>query len=180
MTAIPEIPIMWPTSHTHQYSSMEYLVDPAPVISDNSNKDSPMRTHSPSPVVEPSSSPFVTLEACKQPSPPWQAWLSQPGPSRPERRSISPSSEESTPKRLQHNDGSYTPITPSLISLLSPSAQTIPEATASPNVDSPPMQINLLWCASPPSYLDANLDFLFRKTSHSSLRCSHILAMLSV
>jgi len=179
-TAIPEIPIMWPTSHICQYSSMEYLVDPAPVVSDNSNEDSSIRTHSPSPVVEPSGSPVFTLGACEQPPPPWQAWLSQPGPSHPERRSISPSSEESAPKCLCHNDRSYTPITPSLISLLSPSTQPIPEVTTSPNVDSPPMQINLLWYASPPSYLDVNLDFLFRKTSHNSLRRSCVLAMLSV
>jgi len=132
-TAIPEIPITWPTRHTHQYSSMEYLADPAPVVSDSSDEDSPMRTRSPSPAVELSSSPaVVVLEAHEQPSPPWQAWLSQPGPSRPERRSISPSSEESAPKRLHHNDRSYTPS--------SPSAQS---TAASPNVDSPPMQITL-------------------------------------
>jgi len=132
-TAIPEIPIMWPTRHTRQYSSMEHLVDPAPVVSNNSNEDSPMRTRSPSPAVEPSGSPaVVVLEAHEQPSLPWQAWLSQPGPSCPERRSVSPSSEESAPKRLRHNDGSYTPRTLS--------AQL---TAASPNVDSPPMQINL-------------------------------------
>jgi len=136
-TAIPEIPIMWPTGHTRQHSSMEYFEDPAPVISDNSDEDSPIRTRSPSPAVEPSGSPaVVVLEAHKQPSPPWKAWLSQPGPSRPERRSISPSSEESAPKHLCHDDGSYTPRTPS--------AQS---TAASPNMDSPPMQINLPWCA---------------------------------
>ena len=131
-TAIPEIPITWPTSHTYQYSSMEYLVDPTPVISNNSDEDSPMRTHSPSPVVKPSSSPVITLGACEQPPLPWQAWLSQPGLSRPKRRSISPSSEESAPKRLRHDDRSYT--------LRTLSAQS---TAASPNMDSPPMQINL-------------------------------------
>jgi len=132
-TAIPEIPITWPTSHTRQHSSMEYFEDPAPVVSDNSDEDSPMRTRSPSPAVKPSGSPaVVVLEAHEQPSLPWKAWLSQPRPSRPERRSISPSSEESTPKRLCHDDGSYTPRTPSTQS-----------TTTSPNVDSPPMQINL-------------------------------------
>jgi len=121
---------------------MEYLVDPTPVVSDNSDEDSTMRTCSPSPTVEPSGSPVVFLEAHKQISLPWQAWLSRPRPSHPERRSISPSSEESAPKHLCHNDRSYTLITPSLISPLSPSAQPIPEVTASPNVDSPPMQIS--------------------------------------
>jgi len=136
-TAIPEIPITWPTSHTHQYESAEYLEDPAPVVSDNSDEDSPMRTRSPSPAVEPSGSPaIVILEAHEQPSPAWQAWLSQPGPSRPKRRSISPSSEESAPKRQHHKDGSYTPRSP-----FSPSAQS---SATSPNADSPPMQINLL------------------------------------
>jgi len=133
-TAIPEILITWPTSHTRQHLSMEYFKDPVPVMSDNSNEDSPMRTRSPSLAVEPSSSPAVViLEAHKQPSPPWKAWLSQPRLSRPERRSISPSSEESAPKRLRHDDRSYTPRTPS--------AQS---TAASPNTDSPPMQINLL------------------------------------
>jgi len=133
-TAIPEIPITWPTRHTRQYSSMEYLVDPAPVVSNNSDEDSPMRTRSPSPAVEPSGSPaVVVLEAHEQPSLPWQAWLSQPGLSRPKRRSVSPSSEESAPKCLCHDDGSYT--------LSSLSAQS---TAASPNVDSPPMQITLL------------------------------------
>jgi len=140
-TAIPEIPIMWPTSHTRQHSSMEYFEDPAPVVSDNSDEDSPIRTRSPSPAVELSSSPaVVVLEAHKQPSPPWKAWLSQPGLSCPERRSISPSSEESAPKRLRHEDRSYTPRSP-----FSPSAQSlVTSPAASPNVDSPPMQINLL------------------------------------
>jgi len=139
-TAIPEILITWPTRHTRQYSSMEYLTDPAPVVSNNSDEDSPMRTRSPSPAVELSSSPAdVVLEAHEQPSPPWKAWLSQPGPSHPERRSISPSSEESAPKRLCHKDGSYTPRSP-----FSPSAQSlVTSPTASPNVDLPPMQINL-------------------------------------
>jgi len=68
-TAIPEILIMWPTSHTHQY---KYLKDPMPVVSNNSDEDSPMRTRSPSPAVEPSgSSAVVILEAREQPSPPW-------------------------------------------------------------------------------------------------------------
>jgi len=141
-TTMPEIPITWPTSHTHQYSSMEYLVDPAPV--DNSNKDSPMRTHSPSPVVKPSGSPVVFLEAHEQPSPPWQAWLSRPGPSCPERRSISPSSEETAPKCLHRDDGSYTLITSSATSLISLSTLPSPPLATSPNVDSPPMQINPL------------------------------------
>jgi len=84
-TAIPEIPIMWPTRHTHQYESAEYSEDPAPVVSDNSDEDSPMRTRSPSPAVEPSGSPAVViLEAHEQPSLAWQAWLSQPGPSQEE------------------------------------------------------------------------------------------------
>jgi len=96
-----------------------------------------MRTRSPSPAVELSSSPaVVVLETHEQPSPPWKAWLSQPGPSRPERRSISPSSEESAPKRLRHEDGSYTPISPSAQSLVTSPAD-------SPNMDLPPMQINL-------------------------------------
>jgi len=139
-TAIPEIPITWPTRHTRQYSSMEYLTDPAPVVSDNSDEDSPMRTRSPSPAVELSSSPaVVVLEAHEQPSPPWKAWLSQPGLSCPKRRSISLSSEESAPKRLHHEDGSYTPRSP-----FSPSAQSlVTSPAASPNVDLPPMQINL-------------------------------------
>jgi len=179
-TAIPEIPITWPTSHTCHYSSMEYLTDPAPVVSNNSNEDSPMRTRSPSPAVEPSSSAVVFLEAHKQPPLPWQAWLSQPGPSCPKRRSISPSSEESAPKHLCHDDGSYTLIMSSATSPISPSALPSPPLAASPNVDSPSMQINLLWCASPPSFLDADLAFLFRKDSHSSLGRSRILGILSV
>ena len=175
VTTIPEIPITWPTSHTHQYLSMEYLIDPAPVISNNSDKDSPMRDCSPSPAA-----PLIQLEAPIEQLPlPWQAWLRLDCP-HPERRSISPSSEESAPKCQHHDDRSYTPITSSLISPLSPSTQPVSEVAASPNVDSPPMQINLLWYASPPSYLDANLNFLFRKTSHSSLGCLCILAMLSV
>jgi len=152
---------------------MEYLIDPTPVISDNSDENSPMRDCSPSP-----EAPLIQLEAPMEQSPPlWQAWLSPDRP-HPKRRSISPSSKESTPKLQCHEDGSYTLITPSPVN--SPSAQPVPELATSPNVDSPPMQINLLWCTSPPSYLDANLDFLFRKTSHSSLRCSHVLAILSV
>jgi len=140
-TAIPEILIMWPTSYMRHYSSMEYLTDPAPVVSDNSDKDSPIRTCSPSPAVEPSSSPVVFLEAHKQPLPPWQTWLSQPRPSHPKRRSLSPSSKESAPKRLCHDDGSYTPITSSATS---PSDLPSPPLAASPNEDSPLMQINLL------------------------------------
>jgi len=143
-TTIPQILIMWPTSHTCQYSSIEYLTDPTPVISDNSNKDSPMRDHSPSPTVELSGSPVVFLEAHKQPLPPWQAWLSQPRLSCPERRSLSPSSEESTPKRLFYNNRSYIPITSSAASLILPSALPSPPLATSPNVDSPPIQINLL------------------------------------
>jgi len=143
-TAIPEIPITWPTSHMHHYLSMEYLTDPIPVISDNSDEDSPMRTHSSSPAVKPSGSPVVFLEAYKQLLPPWQAWLSLPRLSRPKRRSLSPSSEESAPKHLCYNDGSYTPITSSATSPISPSTLPSPPLAASPNVDSPPMQINLL------------------------------------
>ena len=115
---------------------MEYLTDPTPVVPDSSNEDSPMRTRSPSPAVELSGSPAVViLEAHKQPPLPWQAWLSQPGLSRPERRPISPSSEESAPKQLRHNDRGYIP------SPISLSAQLL---DTSPNKDSPPMQINLL------------------------------------
>jgi len=137
---------MWPTSHTCQYSSMEYLVDPTPVISDNSDENSPMRTCSPSPVVKPSGSPVIFLEAHEQPSPPWQAWLSQPRLSHPKRRSISPSSEESAPKHLHHDDGSYTLITSSAAS---PSTLPSPPLVTSPNVDSPPMQISTSYLGRP-------------------------------
>jgi len=112
-TAIPEIPITWPISHTHQDVPTKYPEDPVSVLSDNSNKDSPMRTRSPSPIAGPSNLPeMVTLEAHKQPLPLWQAWLSLPRSPHPERRSISPSSEDSAPKHLHHDDGSYTPRSP--------------------------------------------------------------------
>ena len=112
-------------------------MDPAPVISDNSNEDSPMRDHSPSPEAL-----LIQLEApMEQLLPLWQAWLSPDCP-HPKRRSISPSSEESAPKHQCHEDGSYTPIMLSPVN--SPSAQPIPELATSPNVDLPPMQINLL------------------------------------
>ena len=112
-TAIPEIPITWPISHTHQHVPTKYPEDPMSVPSDNSNEDSPMRTQSPSPIARPSNLPeTVTLEVHKQPSLLWQAWLSLPGSPHSERRSISPNSEESAPKRLHHDDGSYTPRSP--------------------------------------------------------------------
>jgi len=178
-TAIPQIPVTWPTSHARHYLSMEYFQEPAPVTTDNSDKDSPIRDRSPSPTTP--AVLLIQLEAHEQPSPPWQAWLSQSGPYHPERRSQSPSSEEeSAPKHQRHDDGSYTSITSPSASPISPSALPSSPIAASPNVDSPPMQINLLWCASPPSFLDADLDFLFRKTSHSSLGCSRILGILSI
>ena len=97
MTAIPQIPVMWPTSHACHYSSMEYFQEPTPVTTENSDKDSPMRDRSPSPAAP--AVPLIQLEAHEQPSPPWQAWLSQSGLYHPERRSWSPSSEEeSAPK----------------------------------------------------------------------------------
>ena len=159
-TAIPQIPVMWPTSHTHYYSSMEYFQEPALATTKNSDKDSPMRDRSPSPAAP--AVPLIQLEAHEQPSLPWQAWLSQSRPYHPEQRSWSPSSkEESAPKCQCHDDGSYTPITSPSASLISPGALPSPPLAANPNVDSPPMQINLLWCASPLSFLDADLDFLF-------------------
>ena len=142
-TAIPQIPVTWPTSHAHHYSSMEYFQEPAPVTTDNSNKDSPMRDRSPSPAAP--AVPLIQLEAHEQPLPPWQAWLSQSGLYHPERRSRSPSSEEeSAPKRRHHDDGSYTPIMLPSASPISPGALPNPPSAVSPNVDSPPMQINLL------------------------------------
>ena len=139
-TAIPEILITWPTSHAHHYLSMEYFQDPALVATDNSDKDSPMRDQSPSPVVKPSSSPVVFLEAHKQPPPPWQAWLELSRPNHPKQRSRFPSSkEESAPKCQHHDDRSYTPImSPTPIAL---STLPSPPSATSPNEDSPPMQI---------------------------------------
>jgi len=158
--AIPAIPIMWPT-HTRHHSSMEYFTEPAPMITDpatDSDGDSPMRDRSPSPPhtpyqPRPSGSNTYELEANKQPSPPWKAWLSQPSPPTSITRPVSPSSEVSAPKRLRHEDGSYTPITSSatsLISLNSPSAQATPDyqslpsprsvgSDQDPNTESPPM-----------------------------------------
>ena len=49
-TAIPQIPVTWPTSHACHYSSMEYFQEPAPVNTENSDKNSSMRDHSPSPI----------------------------------------------------------------------------------------------------------------------------------
>ena len=163
MAAIPQILITWPTSHICHYLSMEHFTEPALATTDSSDKDSPMRDCSPSLPVKlyqprPSGSKTYELKAYKQPTLPWQAWLSQPILSHPKRRSVSPSSEKSTSKHLHHKDGSYTlimPSTTSLISLISPSVQAVPDyqnlpspqsvklATSS-NVDSPPMQINLL------------------------------------
>ena len=51
---------------------------------------------------------------------------------------------ESTPKRQCHNNGSYTPITSPSASPISLGALPSPPAAVSPNVDSSPMQINLL------------------------------------
>jgi len=143
MTAISQIPVMWPTSHTCHYSSMEYFQEPAPVTTENSSEDSPMRDCSPSPAAP--AVPLIQLETHEQLSLPWQAWLSQSGPYHPKQRSQSPSSEEeSTPKCQCHNDGSYTPITSPSASPISLGALPSPPIAASPNVDSPPMQINLL------------------------------------
>jgi len=143
MTAISQIPVMWPTSHARHYSSMKYFQEPAPVTTKNSDKDSPIRDHSPSPAAP--AVPLIQLETHEQPSPPWQAWLSQSGPYHPKQRSRSPSSEEeSTPKCQCYDDGSYTPITSPSASPISLGALPSPPIAASPNVDSPPMQINLL------------------------------------
>jgi len=158
--AILAIPIMWPT-HTCHHSSMEYFTEPAPVITDpatDSDGDSPMRDRSPSPPhmpyqPRPSGSNVYELEANKQPSPPWKAWLSQPSSPTSITQPISPSSEVLAPKRLRHNDGSYTPITSSAtppISPTSPSAQATPDyqslpsprsvgSDQDPNTESPPM-----------------------------------------
>jgi len=142
-TAIPQIPVTWPTSHVHHYLSMEYFQEPAPVTTETSDKDSPMRDHSPSPAAP--AVPLIQLEAHEQPSPPWQAWLSQSRPYHPKWRSWSPSSEEeSAPKRQCHDDGSYTPITSPSASPISPGTLPSPPIATSPSMDSPPMQINLL------------------------------------
>jgi len=158
--AIPAIPITWPT-HTHHHSSMEHFIEPAPVITDpatNSDEDSPMRDRSPSPPhtpyqPRPSGSNVYELEANKQPSPPWKAWLSQPSLPTSITQPVSPSSETSAPKRQRHDDGTYTPITSSVtspISPTSPSAQATPDyqslpsprsvgSDQDPNMESPPM-----------------------------------------
>jgi len=158
--AIPVIPITWPT-HTRQHSSMEYFTEPAPVITDpasDSDGDSPMRDRSPSPPhmpyqPRPSGSNVYELEANEQPSPPWKAWLSQPSPPTSITRPVSPSSETSAPKHQRHDDGTYTPITSSAtspISPTSPSAQATPDYQSlpsprsvgtdqDPNTESPPM-----------------------------------------
>jgi len=158
--AIPAIPIMWPT-HMRHHSSMEHFTEPTPVITDpapDSNGDSPMRDRSPSPPhtpyqPRPSGSNIYELEANKQPSPPWKAWLSQPSPPTSITRPVSLSSEVSAPKHLCHEDGSYTPITSSAtspISPTSPSAQATPDYQSlpsprsvgtdpDPNTESPPM-----------------------------------------
>jgi len=158
--AIPAIPIMWPT-HTRQHSSMEHFTEPTPVITDpatDSDGDSHMKDRSPSPPhmpyqPRPSGSNVYELEANKQPSPPWKAWLSQPSPPTSMTRPISLISEVSAPKRQRYKDGTYTPITPSAtssISPTSPSAQATPDyqslpspqsvgSDQDPNTESPPM-----------------------------------------
>jgi len=158
--AIPAIPITWPT-HTRHHSSMEYFVEPTPVIRDptlENDGDSPMRDRSPSPPhmpyqPRPSGSNIYELEANEQPSPPWKAWLSQPSPPTSITQPISPNSKTSASKRQRHDDGSYTPITSSAtspISPRSPSAQATPdyqslpspqsvETDQDPNTESPPM-----------------------------------------
>jgi len=158
--AIPAIPITWPT-HTCQHSSMEYFTEPAPMTTNpatDSDGDSPMRDRSPSPPhvpyqPRPSGSNVYELEANEQPSPPWKAWLSQPSPPTSITRPVSPSSETSAPKRQRHDDRTYTPITSSVtspISPTSPSAQATPDyqslpsprsvgSDQDPNTESPPM-----------------------------------------
>jgi len=158
--AIQAIPITWPT-HTRQHSSMEHFTEPTPITTDpatDSDGDSPMRDRSPSPThtpyqPRPSGSNVYELEANEQPSPPWKAWLSQPSPPTSITRPVSPSSETSAPKRQRHDDGTYTPITSSAtspISPTSPSAQATPdyqslpsprsvESDQEPNTESPPM-----------------------------------------
>ena len=160
--AIMAIPITWPT-HTRQHSSMEYFTEPKITAADpatDSDGDSPMRDRSPDPThtpyhPRPSGSNVYKLEANEQPSPPWKAWLSQPSPPTSMTRPVSPSSETSAPKRLRHKDGSYTPITSSAtspISPTSPSAQATPDYQSlpsprsvgtdpNPNTESPPMMI---------------------------------------
>jgi len=153
--AIPAIPIMWPI-HTHHHSSMEHFTEPTPMIADpapESDGDSPMRDCSPSPPhtpyqPRPSGSNVYELEANEQPSPPWKAWLSQPSLPTSITRPVSPSSETSAPKRQQHDDGTYTPITSSTTSPTSPSAQATPDYQSLPSpwsvgsdqdTESPPM-----------------------------------------
>jgi len=158
--AIPAIPITWPT-HMRQHSSMEYFEEPTPMTTDpatDSDGDSPMRDRSPSPPhaayqPRPSGSNVYELEANKQPSPPWKAWLSQPSPPTSITRPVSPSSETLAPKRQRHDDGTYTPITSPVTSPISPtssSAQATPDyqslpsprsmgSDQDPNTESPPM-----------------------------------------
>jgi len=158
--AIPAILITWPT-HTRHHSSMEHFTEPTPMITNpaaDSNGDSPMRDRSPSPPhtpyqPRPSGSNVYELEANEQPSPPWKAWLSQPSPPTSITQPVSPSSETSAPKRQRHDDGTYTPITSSAtspISPTSPSVQATPDyqslpsprsvgSDQDPNTESPPM-----------------------------------------
>jgi len=158
--AITAIPITWPT-HTRQCSSMEYFTEPTPMIegpAPDSDGDSPMRDRSPSPAhtpyqPRPSGSNVYELEANEQPSPPWKAWLSQPSPPTSVTRPVSPSSKTSAPKRQHHDDGTYTPITSSATSLVSPTSpstqatpdyQSLPSPRSmgsdqDPNTESPPM-----------------------------------------
>jgi len=140
--AIQTLPITWPT-HTHHHSSMELFTEPIAPATDpatESDGDSPMRDRSPSPVhtpyqPRPSGSKTYELEANEQPSPPWKAWLSQPSSPTAMTRPVSPSSETSPPKRLHHNDGSYTPITSSATSPISPAS---PNTQATPDYQSLP------------------------------------------
>ena len=157
--ALPTLPITWPI-HTRHHSSMEYFTEPT-VLADpamDSDGDSPMRDRSLSPVhtpyqPRPAGSQTYELEANEQPSPPWKAWLSQPSSPTAITWPVSPSSETSAPKRQRHDDGTYTPITSSAtspISPISPSAQATPDyqslpsprsvgSDQDPNTESPPM-----------------------------------------
>jgi len=140
--AMSAILIMWPTC-TRQQSSMEYFTEPTVPTTDpasDSDGDNPMRDCSPSPVhtpyqPRPSNSNVYELEANKQPSPPWKAWLSQPSPPTSITWPVSPSSETSAPKHLHHKDRSYTPITSSATSPISP---TSPSTQATPDYQSLP------------------------------------------
>jgi len=151
--AIPAIPITWPT-HMCQHSSMEHFTEPTP-RDPKSDGDSPMRDHSPSPPhtpyqPRPSGSNVYELEANEQPSPPWKACLSQPSPPTSTTWPVFPSSEVSAPKHQRHKDGTYTPITSSLISPTSSNTQATPDyqslpspqsvgSDQDPNTESPPM-----------------------------------------